>query len=1090
VKNLLIKLLIILSILALSCAESKPIAIETQPKEQIESITEPTATAQQSADPTPRPTNTASPVSNEIDPIDTVDQSEVTEEISESTYDPNCMIKVLGRPRTDDIVYFDAKIDQAELTSIQHCKLGKPEMENDFEEDRGGDDDRTRNDERPEDDDRRAGDERPEDDDRRRNEDRPEDDDKRRYDDEEWECSGDQKDESGLPKTPDCNVPPAQLPNGVVAADLNNVTLPVAKYEQPFDSCQIYEGEQCSELKWEKVSDVQAGEFVEIKISPVDSNIMYAGVDSNDMTMYRSTDAGANWDLVHVTGHVGSLALSPVDKDIAIYTNLEWSVQATFDGGESWESVVGFTADQGNVIPFTAIQFSSQQPNIVYAAALQSGDTRGDIWPAEPSDLYKSIDSGKTWTKTGTCSTCSAIDAIVVMPDNPEVIWVAGDGGVQYTRDDGVTWSGNVISYLEEVANSKKNLNENNPPKVMGLDIHPNNPNIILAASTNEGMFRSSDGGLTWERINNGLNSLKLHHVHFAPSNGNVAYVTSHDGIFRSNDSGKSWTDISEGLAYKFLTPVAIDPTDENIVFIGTATEVYTTHPKHKNRGMHKGEGLYKSIDGGKTWYRSDKGIYEAKIAQMGNHPIVPFNLWVGGESGRGNFFSPDAGDSWWFSPSITSHYPMVYAFTYDFPYVIYTTGWLRTGELTASTDFGASWYVLTHEIEAGLSEETYNLGLRLEGAADFHLHGVAVAPSNSDVIYVGSVHDSVYPDLTFNLDGAHIFKSSDAGKSFKEMSNGFPIETKTSINSIIVHPTNPDIAYAMTSLHETTTAIGIYKTTNGAESWFEINDGLDEFTNDLQMDPIDPEILYAATESGIYKSANGGQKWDKSSTGIPKGAVIDMAIDPINPNVLYAITADDIYRTQNAGKNWYSVNLGLPLLEPSSKPLSAQEKLFGKLLLDRTQTGHSEYGGTFAQDRTLEIDSTGKVIFVAVKTSRNDRDKNSERLLYRAILTPLISLVYEFAIKVDGRVESIEVTSQSHIFEMTFNTNSKELSFMAGGPKGTNSSTTVSIPNTLLSGQLEVLVDGIRVPSSNGNDGVTFDLIHAGSSQVTIKAK
>ena len=110
-----------------------------------------------------------------------------------------------------------------------------------------------------------------------------------------------------------------------------------------------------------------------------------------------------------------------------------------------------------------------------------------------------------------------------------------------------------------------------------------------------------------------------------------------------------------------------------------------------------------------------------------------------------------------------------------------------------------------------------------------------------------------------------------------------------------------------------------------------------------------------------------------------------------------------------------------------------------------------------------MEIDSTGKVIFVAVKTSRNDRDKNSERLLNRAILTPLISLVYEFAIKVDGRVENIEVTSQSHIYEMTFNTNSKELSFMAGGPKGTNSSTTVSIPNTLLSGQLEVLVDGIR---------------------------
>jgi hypothetical protein len=98
--------------------------------------------------------------------------------------------------------------------------------------------------------------------------------------------------------------------------------------------------------------------------------------------------------------------------------------------------------------------------------------------------------------------------------------------------------------------------------------------------------------------------------------------------------------------------------------------------------------------------------------------------------------------------------------------------------------------------------------------------------------------------------------------------------------------------------------------------------------------------------------------------------------------------------------------------------------------------------------------------------------------------------LDYEFTIKNDGKLENIDVTSQSYIYEMTFNKNSQELSFMAGGPKGTNSATIVSIPSSLFSGQVEVIVDGIRVPSSTGNDGVTFNLIHVGSSQVKIKAE
>ena len=140
-------------------------------------------------------------------------------------------------------------------------------------------------------------------------------------------------------------------------------------------------------------------------------------------------------------------------------------------------------------------------------------------------------------------------------------------------------------------------------------------------------------------------------------------------------------------------------------------------------------------------------------------------------------------------------------------------------------------------------------------------------------------------------------------------MSEGFPIETKTSINSIVVHPTNPEVAYAMTSLHETETAIGIYKTINGAQSWFPVNEGLDPYTNDLQIDPINPDILYAATEGGIYKTTDGAHSWSKYSTGIPKGPVIDLAIDPLNPLVLYAITAEELYSTRDGAEHWYPVS-------------------------------------------------------------------------------------------------------------------------------------------------------------------------------------
>ena len=874
------------------------------------------------------------------------------------------------------------------------------------------------------------------------------------------------------------------LPEGVISAALKTVQLPNAnRVEAKASGCEVFEGSDCAEVRWEPVNDLRAGSFTSIKIAPSNPDVIYAGVDSNDMSLYKSEDGGATWWLAHITGHTMSVAVSPNDADLAVYSILEGPMQRTTDGGSSWNPV-----DTGDIVVrrveatnmganlFTTVVFAPDNENIAYSATVsgmqRSGTDRG------PVPIYVSRDGGAKWKLAGTCETCGAAITMAVQPGDSNVVWAATNNGVQVSRDGGKTWSGNLIERYTRNSHS------------YGIALRPGDPDTILLASNESGMFRSTDGGTTWTQANTGLGTQELHQVTFATSNSDVAYVATHEGVYRSDDAGQTWVSRSRGLQYLFSTPIAVDPRNEDIVFVGSSSEVFTMHPSHFNAGLHEGQGLYKSTDGGLNWFRSDEGIDEAKLAQMGTHPLLPFNLWADGESGRGAFFTPDAGDSWLFTANHASHYPMVFAFSRTFPTVIYLTSWQNDGELMVSTDAGYNWPDLTPQVAAGISEKTKSLGLYEDAKRRWlHLHGLAIAETDPNIIYVGSVNDTVYADVDFNLKGSHIFKSTDGGKTFLEMSDGYPIETRTSINAIVIHPTDPDIVYAMTSLHESETAIGIYKSVDGAKTWSSANNGLDPYTNDLQIDRTDPDTLYAATESGIYKTTDGGKHWNRLSNGIPeKMPVIDLAIDPLNPLVLYAITPEHVYRTKNGGQNWYTVDLGLPLL--SKKEItSAQSQLMAELQLDRTKTGHSNYGSTFAQDRTLEIDATGRVLYVVVKTKGSDMygpEWSKVRRLYRAVLPPLIPVDYTFEVNSAPLV----MRTISHIYDVVFEERIKELRFTAAGPKGVESETEINIPSSLFSPPYVVKIDNQEVPIFSASNSVSFRHYHNGKSQVTISGR
>ncbi len=141
-------------------------------------------------------------------------------------------------------------------------------------------------------------------------------------------------------------------------------------------------------------------------------------------------------------------------------------------------------------------------------------------------------------------------------------------------------------------------------------------------------------------------------------------------------------------------------------------------------------------------------------------------------------------------------------------------------------------------------------------------------------------------------------------------------------LGPLAIDPVNPDILYAATA------DIGVFKSTNGGANWSLLKNGLPTTYYDaraLVIDPLNPNTLYLATNrNGIFKSVNGGETWTPANAGLPNTylGVISLAIDPENPNVLYSgINFGGIYKSTNGGGSWNPVNFGLPTYLDYSDP-------------------------------------------------------------------------------------------------------------------------------------------------------------------------
>jgi photosystem II stability/assembly factor-like uncharacterized protein len=200
------------------------------------------------------------------------------------------------------------------------------------------------------------------------------------------------------------------------------------------------------------------------------------------------------------------------------------------------------------------------------------------------------------------------------------------------------------------------------------------------------------------------------------------------------------------------------------------------------------------------------------------------------------------------------------------------------------------------------------------------------IAPSNPDVIWAGTGEQNNRQSTSW---GNGVYRSTDAGKNWIHLG----LEETRHIGRVKVHPENPEVAYvaALGNLWKGTEERGVFKTTDGGESWKKVL-FIDEHTGvvDLVMDPEDPNTLYASAYqrlrrtwgfngggpgSGIYKTTDGGESWNELTEGIPSGdkGRIGLTIAETNANILYATIehadSSGTYRTVDAGKSWERVN-------------------------------------------------------------------------------------------------------------------------------------------------------------------------------------
>jgi photosystem II stability/assembly factor-like uncharacterized protein len=677
------------------------------------------------------------------------------------------------------------------------------------------------------------------------------------------------------------------------------------------------------------------------------------------LTDYNSIFKPLKWRCIGPFRGGRSVCASGVVSNPAVYYmgTTGGGLWKTEDMGITWSNISDGYFKTGSV---GAIAVAESDPNVVYAGMGEHA-VRG-VMTHHGDGVYKSTDAGKTWKKMGLDLT-QHIARIVIHPKNPDIVYVAAQGalysksrdrGIYKSTDGGVTWK-NVLYVDDKTGCAELSMDMNNP-RIMYAAMweHGRLPWKVISGGPGSGLYKSTDGGENWEKLQQGLpKEMGKMSIAVCRSNSEKVYALIESdfekeagGLYVSGNAGKSWSQVTNdhrliqrAWYYIELFP---DPMNENTIYVMSAPAL-------------------RSIDGGKTW--EDISSTHGDYHDLWINPLNSNNMVIADDGGAAITFNQ--GKSW----SSQNNMPTAqfYRINVDnqFPYRIYGGQQDNSSVSIASRELGgggistSSWTYSAGGESAFLAfnpdDPQYVMGGSYQGTIEI-LDTKAKAGTNvmaAPIQYLGrDAKDMKYrfnwnaPIIwskhepgTFYHGSQYLLRTTDMGRSWKEVSPDLTRNEKEKQGRPGVPFTNEAVgaenygtlSYVMESPHEkgfiwTGSDDGlVHLTKDGGAHWQNVTPaGLQEcLINAIEVSPHDKATAYIATTRykfndhtpGLYKTNDYGKTWVKINNGIPAGAFTRVVReDDKIKDLLFAGTETGLYISWNGGRDWSAFQLNLPV--------------------------------------------------------------------------------------------------------------------------------------------------------------------------------
>jgi photosystem II stability/assembly factor-like uncharacterized protein len=628
-------------------------------------------------------------------------------------------------------------------------------------------------------------------------------------------------------------------------------------------------------------------------------------------------------------------------------------VWKTVDAGHNWTNISdGFFA----VASMGALDVSLSDPNVVYAGT-GSSKIRSNV--SIGHGMYRSSDAGKTWTFAG-LRDVGQIATVQIHPSDPNTVFVAAQGnpfipnkdrGVFRTTDGGKTWK-NVLHISEEAGAAALQLEPGNPKVIYACLWHAQRkPWTIISGATEGGIYKSTDGGDSWNKLQAGLPNQLFgrSNVAISASKPNRVYALIEakpgSGLYRSEDAGATWSVVNASASLTtrpfYYSTLGVDPNNSDIVYVGD-------------------EGWFKSTDAGKSFQR-------APVPHGDNHAlwINPRNsdYMIQANDGGANI-SLDGGKTW--STQANQPTAEIYQVAVDnqYPYRVYgaqqdnTTVIVPSLPLSDGQDFRIGPGCETGPIipnpadpnivYGGCKGQMSRMNINTTDEERYWIGGQSLYGNpGSALIYrfqrVSPMEVSPYPPYAVYYASQYVHRSRDGGVTWERISpdlTAHPAGTQGASGEPITRDaTGEEIYSTLYSIRESPVKKGVI--------WAGANDGPISVTQDdgktwrnvtpqglepggrvqnIEPSPHRAGTAYAAIyryllgdfQPYIYRTDDYGAHWIRltdGTNGIAKDEPTRVVReDPDREGLLYAGTEFGIYISFDNGRNWQSFQMNLPV--------------------------------------------------------------------------------------------------------------------------------------------------------------------------------